>query len=157
MKIIGLDPGGTTGVCTYITFESGGFPSINPMQLGAEEHHLYLYDFLMGYEPDLIICERFDYRPKQKSADLSPKEYIGVVKLYEQFRDYGNNPVEVCFQQQLKGDHGKGLWSDDKIMTIGLYQPGMPHAMDALRQILYYVTNTMNDNYWIELYGRLKD
>lgn len=153
MEIIGLDPGGTTGVCRYTTFDSGS-PVIESSQLGPGEHHLELFDLLVGHHPDLIICERFDYRPRQGNADLSPVEYIGIVNMYWQYRDQSvERDVEVFYQQQLA--HDKGLWTDDKLKVVGLHTPGKPHANDATRQVLYYVTNHMNDPYWIELYGRL--
>lgn len=156
MKIIGLDPGGTTGVCRYTTFESGGSPSIDSFQLGPEEHHLELFDFLVEDRPQLIVCERFDYRPRQGNADLSPVEYIGVVNMYEQLckHDQHEPDVDVFYQQQLA--HDKGLWTDDKLKVVRLHTPGQPHANDATRQVLYYVTQHMNDPYWIELYGKLK-
>lgn len=153
MKIIGIDPGGTTGIATYTTTQSSRL--FRRIQLGPHEHHIELYDYLISEGPDLIVCERFDYRPKQGHADLDPVEYIGIVKLYEQRREYHGIPVKVFFQQQLA--HDKGLWTDDKLKVIGLHLPNKPHANDATRQVLYYVTNHMNDPYWVEQYGKLKD
>jgi len=153
VKIIGLDPGGTTGVAIY-EHDSDYIGFDNRFQLGPGEHHLELFDFLVREHPDLIVCERFDYRPKQGHADLDPVEYIGIVNMYWQYRDQSvESDVEVYYQQQLA--HDKGLWTDDKLKVVGLHIPGKPHANDATRQVLYYVTNHMNDSYWIELYGKL--
>lgn len=154
MKIIGLDPGGTTGVAIYINEDN--YTGFNGrFQLGHEAHHLELFDFLVREHPDLIVCERFDYRPRQGNADLSPVEYIGIVNMYWQYRDQSvGSDVEVFYQQQLA--HDKGLWTDDKLKVLTLHSPGKPHANDATRQVLYYVTNHMNDTQWVELYGRLK-
>ena len=142
---IGLDPGGETGYCIYDPFTREVSTSI----LTADEHHNRLYTNLVVHRPKKIICERFDHRPNQKAAELVSREYIGVAKLYTQTH-YG---VELVMQQQLKGH--KGLWTDDKLKVLGLYNPGEGHDNDALRQVLYYITVEENDLYWVRKYQEL--
>lgn len=147
MKIVGLDPGGTTGYCVYYTETQ----EVAQDEIKRKDHHWNLYKTLRLDNPDVIVCEQFDYRPNQKVADLHAVEYIGVVKLYCDVYDY----VELVFQTQLKGH--RGLWTNDKLEAVGLYVPGMPHAMDATRQVLYYVTVMMKDHYWVNKYREFLD
>lgn len=142
--IVGVDPGGTTGLAVY---EPGDSHFKEQTELGPHEHHTDLFQYLSDHFPDTIVCERFDYRPKQKAAELTSVEYIGIIKY---FCDYAT--ADLVLQQQLKGD--KGLWTDDKLKALGLYKVGMPHANDATRQVLYYVTVTMGDKMWLHNYKK---
>jgi len=144
--IVGLDPGGDTGYANYWT-NSRNFE----VQIITGEHHLTLETLLGLDNPDIIVCERFDYRPHQKNAELDSVEYIGVVKLYCQ----KNPDVKLVMQTQLKGK--VGLWTDDKLKVLGLYNPGDGHDNDATRQVLYYLTTELNDTYWVERYKELAD
>lgn len=141
LRIVAFDPGGTTGVAAW----HSNARKISRDQLGPEEHHDTLESLLHSFNPDVMVTERFDYRPKQGHADLTPVEYIGVMKLYGL-----RNNVELVQQKQLKGH--KGLWTDDKIKALDLWIPGQPHAMDATRQLLFYMTE-QGHRYWIEKYG----
>lgn len=143
--ILGIDPGGTTGAVKY---QSNRKEFSIVKQFGAEQHHSDLARWIDANLPDLIVYERFDYRRNMKNVDLSAVEYIGVIKLTCQ--EAGYNYVE---QQQLKGH--RGLWTDSKLKTLGLYEPGKVHAMDAIRQVLYYVTIELGDEHWVRLYKEL--
>jgi hypothetical protein len=143
--IIGLDPGGTTGFCIY-------YPQLKKFTVGqidGENCHRRLSHLLQANYPRTVVCERFDYRAKQRSADLTPVEMIGVLKLFQQ----AHPRVEVVFQTQLKGK--TGLWTDNKLKVLDLYIPATPHGMDAVRQVLYYLTVEKDDPYWVERYKEL--
>jgi len=142
---IGLDPGGKTGYCLYDPFTR----EVSVDQLTEDEHHSKLWTYFVVHKPKKIICERFDHRPNQKAAELVSREYIGVAKLYVQM----HKSVDLVMQQQLKGH--RGLWTDDKLKVLGLYETNTPHGMDALRQVLYYVTVEENDLYWVHKYQEL--
>lgn len=152
MRILAFDPGGTTGVAYFDTdsvfVEYKDY--IDRFYLGAnkEYHHEELLQYLMAMNPDVVVTERFDYRKSQKHADLISVEYIGVMRLF--CRKYR---VPFIEQKQLKGH--KGLWTDDKLKAMGLWISGelYNHAMDATRQLLYYMTETLKDNRWIEAYS----
>jgi hypothetical protein len=140
--MIGLDPGGTTGWALY-------YPDLGKFTVGqitGDDSHRKVGNLLQYNRPAKVIYERFDYRAKQRAADLTPVEIIGVIKLYHQ-----NHPkTELVAQSQLKGK--TGLWTDDKLKALELYVPGQPHAMDALRQVLYYLTVEQGENYWVNRY-----
>jgi hypothetical protein len=89
-------------------------------------------------EPDFIVLEGWQNRGRHARV-VSP-EYIGVVRLYvESYR----------VPHVLQWPEQKEWWTNDKLHAIGLYEPGMPHAMDALRHILYWVTFERKDYYWV--------
>jgi hypothetical protein len=141
--VIALDPGRTTGVSVLINRGLSAFI--------FKATHQQLRDFLVEYEPNTIIYERFDYRPHQVNADLYPVELIGVIKLYCQ--DTGCEEVP---QKQLKGH--RGFWTDDKLKALDLYKVGeQGHSNDALRQMLYYITFDLGNDYYVQQLSRVTD
>src|SRR4051812_23358195 len=110
MRIVALDPGGTTGMA--MTDDKGisvsGAESARNQfnaswqihHMGPEEHHKELYQGLMLTRPDVIVCESFEFRQGSQRANINlmSKEYIGVVKLY---RDVTKTPV--VFQTAAAG------------------------------------------------------
>lgn len=150
MKVLGVDPGGTTGLA-LLDLDKQEFSFPYDGQLGPQEHHFELYDLVIETQPDVIACERFDYRRNLTNVELSPVEYIGVLKAVKD-----EHPVsELVLQTQLKGK--KGLWTDEKLKALDLYTPAMSHKNDAIRQALYYVTTELKDMYWVNQYGRTQE
>ena len=140
MRYMAFDPGATTGVCE-LDMKTYDIQSYN---ITSDDVHVIVWETVEMVRPDCIIYERFDYRPYQKVADLTPVEVIGVLKLYAQYYV----KVDLVAQQQLKG--GRGFWTDDKLKNIGLYHSGEHgHSNDAVRQMLYYVTFTLGDRYFV--------
>lgn len=159
MRVVSLDPGGTTGVVIATSSSDGGY-KLQCTQIGPEPHHNLLYKCLAKWDPDVIVCESFQYRPPRKddpaykhvNIRLDSVEYIGVVKLYGQVN---NRPV--VFQTAATG---KGFWWDqksckvtpkyDRLKDVGLYLPGKQHARDAMRHFLHYVTFTLQDTRYLK-------
>lgn len=136
MRIVGLDPGGTTGVAVFDLNEDSW--SQNRMQLGPEEHHEELYEWLKELRPDLIIYESFEYRTRQRdNLVLVSVEYIGVIKLFCSVTKTKSKPQTAAY--------GKAFWSNDKIAQLALWTANMPHAMDATRHVLQYISFTQKD------------
>ena len=129
MKIIGIDPGETTGLAIYSTYDDWSFK-----QVGPQEHHLALWGFLTQEKPDIIVFERFENRGNQ-AARLISLEYIGVVKLWASF----NQPNLVM----QSASQAKGFWTNDKLKACSLWKgTSLKHAMDATRHVLYYLMQT---------------
>lgn len=144
-KLIGIDPGGTTGICIF----NKVYQSINAawsyesmfkfQQLDTPGHHRALWKLLSEENPTKVICERFDSRPAigglgNGVVNLDAREYIGVTKLY-----CGLTEKELHLQTAASA---KGLWPDYKLKALALWQPAQRHSMDALRHVLYYLTST---------------
>jgi hypothetical protein len=149
LTVLALDPGGTTG-WAYFRAETLYNPEqerreyINSKwlvgQLESPEHHDELNNFLgQCHTTDYrIICERFEYRNQSRAGlDLSSREYIGVTKRFCQARQ-----VPLMMQTAAQA---KGFVKDAHIKKLGLWSPGKKHAMDALRHLLFYLTNSYED------------
>jgi hypothetical protein len=133
MKIVSLDPGGTTG---YAHFDSETETwGVGEIKTDSGEHHHALWTFLhdeLYKHPEnerRVVCERFD-NTGNEAALLISAEYIGVVKLFcimnrtELFMSNRSNK-DVTF---LKGNELKRfqVWSGSK------------HARDAARHLIHY-------------------
>lgn len=149
LNLVALDPGGTTGIArTMFNKTDGTCGKVYVDELGGA-HHKLLWDFLCKESPDVIIYERFTHQNRQSNdagagigaIDLVSREYIGVARLYAQLTSKKTAP-------QMP-DTGKKLWPDRKVRGLDLWHPGMPHAMDATRHLLYFVTQTLKCNYFI--------
>ena len=126
MKMMAFDPGFTTGVVIYNDQPSPGASFYYPYQI---QDLTPLWDTLHTEQPDQIVYESFYYQRREK-VDLRPVEAIGVIRLYCKL----NNIIPVA----QSAAHGKAFWTDEKIKKIGLWEPGLKHAMDAMRHMLYY-------------------
>ena len=135
-RIAAFDPGGTTGYAVW-----SGRNIVSGTIKG--EHHQELLQYLHELAPETIVYERFDYRRNKKHAELDSVEYIGIIKLYSQMTN-----CPLAEQPQLKGH--KGFWTDDKLKELDLYTPNITHPNDAVRQLLYYMTFTLQDLRWVE-------
>lgn len=142
MRILALDPGGTTGWAIYqhgMDWDRG--------QLTGQ-HHDDLWQLIDTYYPDTLVYERFLYQRREVTKGVSlvldSLEYIGVAKLWIQRNPKGRRLVEQTPHQ------GKHLWTDDKVKALGLWLPGLPHAMDATRHLLYFLAITQGESSWLE-------
>lgn len=142
MKILSADPGITTGVLV----DDGG--SLSYWQIDCRSL-LGWHNFVVGVKPDLIIYEKFHYRPNLMKAELYSMQVIGVLRLYAEKHD-----VPIPFTPIPA--EAKKFWDDEKIKKLGLWKPGQGHAMDALRVYLKFKMD--NDPHWWALIVRmLKD
>lgn len=135
---VALDPGGTTGYAQIEYSEDGGYSFWTDQLKG--QHHLHLYGLLEEQEPKAIACERFTYQRRDKVV-LDSVEYIGVAKMFSQRT---GTPLIIQTPSQAKN-----LWTDEKLKKLGLYRENMPHAMDAMRHLLYYVTVSLGDRQFV--------
>lgn len=77
-----------------------------------------------------MVYESFQFRSGLPKAVLTPVEVIGVVKEWARQKDWAlvsQTPAE-----------GKFFFTDDRLKAMQLWKPGKPHAMDALRHLLYF-------------------
>lgn len=148
-RVIALDPGGSTGVATAEWRSTGPDDRLThpdqikffQWQLGPEDHHLALWSTVNNNYTE-IVWESFEFRqhlltdedgnpiPKLK-VELISREYIGILRLF-------------CELSQTPSHHrnassAKRFITDERIKELGLWLPGMPHAMDATRHLLRYL------------------
>lgn len=130
MKILAIDPGGTTG------YAWGFLDGTNPLQFKTEQHkylHNEFYNFMVKTEPDYIVYETFEYRNRARAGlELISAELIGIILLYISER-------VIPFAAQSASEHGAGgrtgYYQNRKLKALGWYK-SMPHEMDAARILL---------------------
>lgn len=133
MRILAIDPGVVTG---FSMTPHEGLPHVwetNFGELSPASPHLSLHATLVKVLPDIIVCERFDFRQNKRGVDYTPVEYIGVIHLYCQATG-----TPLHFQGQDVTSTKKCFWDEKKLRFLGLYEPGLGHAMDALKHRLHF-------------------
>jgi hypothetical protein len=150
-RVLGLDPGGTTGWATYtaqvIACTKGCKRECRHHEffeekwkvghLGPDEHHGELYALMEHLDVTnfTVVCESFEFRQNRQrdNINLMSKEYIGVTKLFGVERK-----TLVVFQT---AGMAKPFVTDDKLKAMGKYTKGYKHANDAMRHLIYYLVN----------------
>lgn len=141
LRVLGLDPGQTTGACVFI-----GSDLIDARQLAtglmpdaARTVELYIEE----WKPDVITME--DYRVYSWKADdhkwagLHTPRLIGAI---EYMCAWGMQMPRDGFAYKLikrMAQQAKGFVTDDKLKAWGLYQVGERHARDAIRHAVYHL------------------
>lgn len=147
-RLIGLDPGGSTGWCVRLSdgaWAGGTFDEPN--------HHCKLFRHLLDYgvqtafgSDPVIVCERFNYQRRDLeqgvSLILDSRNYIGVTELFSQMYS-----IELYMSQVAN----KNTWSDTNLKALGLYSLGSKHTRDAIRHCLWYATNIERDKQYLEV------
>jgi hypothetical protein len=129
MKILAFDPGITTGYAV-------GYLDVKAclMTVSADQNkfsHEELHNTLIATNPDIIICETFEYRNRSRAGlVLYSVEMIGIIKLHCEWAD-----IDLIEQTPAQA---MGYFTDKKLKEFEVYQPGKPHAMDALRHLLQW-------------------
>lgn len=91
----------------------------------------HVWRTLDNMKADAIVMERFIAYPRPK-MDLTPVEVIGVIKEWCRQRD-------ASLIQQT-ASQVKAFYTDDRLKNEGRFEKGMPHANDAMRHLMYYLT-----------------
>lgn len=128
MRVLALDPGGTTGVAQYDS-ETGKFTSTQE----SERNHLVNLVRVQAHGVDVVVCE--DFRITMQTAKKSPQadalKIIGAV-------DWICWDVGIPFVLQTPGD-AKRFATDDRLKKAGFWTPGRRHANDAARHLFLFM------------------
>ena len=131
--ILSFDPGGTTGMC-LIRYNKN---ELNLSLLAQiSDGHMGFYDNLVGVPggygtPTTIVSEKW-VEHDVDGADRTPLVIEGI--------QYAFWPDQVVYQTPDM----KHMISDDLLKEIGVWTPGKPHQMDALRHALVFLRNQMH-------------
>lgn len=133
IRIIGIDPGQTTGVCVFEGRALGGYAQLSTkeMPLAAATTEQYIrYN-----TPNLIVMEAYRiYNWKTRShanSDVHTLRLIGAI----QYIAYIKN-IPVVFQG---AGEGKAFCTDEKLKEWSMYQVAHRHANDAIRHVAHYL------------------
>lgn len=133
MRILAIDPGVDTGFSKTPDGRSADVWENNFGKLSPASPHLAFHATLVKVMPDVIVCERFDFRQNKRGVDYTPVEYIGVIHMYCQSTD-----TPLYLQGQDITSPKKAFWDEKKLRFLGLYREGMTHGMDALKHRLHF-------------------
>lgn len=146
VRVVGIDPGVTTGIAIHEVLPGGVNPIWRREELGPDKHHLDLYRLFTNVMPTIVVCEAFEYRIIRAAGKtdmpgirLESREYIGICELYCQQND-------VPLVMQPTSNKGKkALISPDKLKGLGLYRApgGRQHMNDATAHALHYIVTKM--------------
>jgi hypothetical protein len=121
-----IDPGKTNGWAVWkpvtMQYQAGQIPYESVWKMLEQSKYTYELD-------GPLIVERFNHRQGMPNIDHSPIEVIGVIKEWarqNQWHIHWHNPAQ------------KEFFKDEILKKHGLWIPGKPHAMDALRHLLYF-------------------
>lgn len=131
--VMGIDPGGTTGVATFrLPIELGAEPLVT-LELEPQD---YADRVLKRHVtcPEgrwLIVCESYTVTPStvKMSRQYDPLELIGLTR-------YALGGIGDTFVLQDPAP-AKQFATNDWLKARGWYFPGQPHATDAIRHALF--------------------
>lgn len=137
--VIGVDPGGTTGVCDMLFTEDSvellaegqwGEPDDVWKLLRARAHKYRK----QGYRV-VIVVEQFDKRPGVVNPDFTPKFIIRDIDLH--LTDYYiKYQIPAAAKNLVKPAKRNG--GPDHLKRFGWYSTNSPHANDAKRHVIVY-------------------
>lgn len=142
--IIGIDPGGTTGVAV-MALSDDSYKLLEVLQLKDPDTVWEpLYDLIAKYHDKYddvyTICESFEIRPDVYDPDETPKYIIKDLERYVQPH------FEINYQQASLAKVGvppAKQGRPDRLKSFGLYQRGMRHSNDAVRHIVAYALDKL--------------
>ena len=144
MKIIGIDPGETTGVCVwrYPQEQHSVVPlRMDSFDLQTLELPLWkgLDKLLVDQQPDIVVYENFrlfSHKANQKKwSEFPTVQTIGVIK-------YLCDLHNIKLVKQSPKD--KALYSDKRLKELNLYDKRSPHERDAIRHALFWATKSFD-------------
>lgn len=126
--VVAVDPGGTTGLAVW----APGL-GLKLLEFNPEEAVDYLWQLADGNTKHFVV-ERYLITPAtaKMSQQHDALEIIGALKFMA--RKHGHT---LSLQTPSEA---KAFSSDSKLKRVEWYQPGMPHARDASRHLLLYLS-----------------
>ena len=135
-SVLGIDPGQTTGYC-HLKVTDGRATLISVQQLNTKQIEDCAQVFLPKFQeiqPTIIVVEQYRvYGNKTKqhaNSNLHTSQVIGVIK--------GMAALTATPVVEQGAGIAKQWCTNDKLRQWGFYQPGLKHAMDAVRHACYY-------------------
>lgn len=130
MRILAVDPGGTTGFVHYERADDS--ESFIPHQMDDRNEFMWSVDESFA-GLNVVVCE--DFRITGQTAKKSPQadalKIIGAL-------DYLCFKHEVQFVLQTPAD-AKRFATDSRLKKAGMWTPGRKHANDAARHLFLWL------------------
>lgn len=129
MTVIGVDPGGTTGIALWSRQQGLTMREIDDAAAAAD----WLADMARSIPKATFVVERYIITPAtaKMSQQHDALEIIGALKYVA--RKYGHGVV------MQSPSEAKTFSTDTKLKNVGWYKPGQGHARDASRHVMVYL------------------
>lgn len=127
--VMALDPGITTGIAVgritnerIVCIESSQ-GALNTFQV---------FGLLESVVPSYLVAEGFEYRNDSRPGlELFSRNILGVCEMWATLRGSAFRTPTAA--------RGKAWFGDEKLRKLGYYEPGKPHARDALRHLFTFL------------------
>jgi hypothetical protein len=128
--VVGVDPGGTTGLALWSPDMGLSLRQIE----GADVAVDWMADCARTLQCATFVVEKYIITPAtaKLSQQHDPLEIIGALKFLT--RKYKHKLV------LQSPSEAKAFSTNDKLKRVGWYQPGQDHARDASRHVLLYLS-----------------
>lgn len=141
MRVLAVDPGGTTGWAfrddrgevRWGQVPGGLEGFVDTMTFGSDFEASSVFEPVHYNTPTVLVIERYTIqeRTTKFSRQMDAPEIIGHLKGLARKLD-----IEVVMQQPAQA---KRLFTDDRLRQFGWWAKGEEHARDALRHLGYYL------------------
>ena len=125
-KILGLDPGVTTG-WAIIEYHEDSPPVLLDCGQVTEGHYGFIQYWNFFPDFDKVVCESFTLREGIRGVNIEPAYVIGALEALK--------PAEIHYQSPAL----KSLCDNDALKRMGAYVKGKQHARDAIRHAMVYL------------------
>jgi hypothetical protein len=143
MRVLAVDPGGTTG---WVIGQEDTKGHLELQGIGQERDQFKFCEMAEGLAEgiyrlhiDVIVCEAYtiSQRTIKLTRQYEPLEIIGTLRYFA--KKYNRK-----FKLQKPGE-AKGFMTDTRLRNLGWWQPGQDHARDAARHLgLYFAEERKN-------------
>lgn len=125
-KILGLDPGVTTG-WAIVEYADDAQPVLLHNGQIADGHKGFInyWDELPSF--DFVVCESFTLREGIRGVNIEPAYVIGALEAIK--------PAEIHYQTPAL----KSLCDNDALKRLNMYVRGQQHARDAIRHAIVFL------------------
>jgi len=134
-RVLGIDPGGTTGLALYDgrRWLVGETPSL-----------VQLHAVLKLWRPSVVVAEQFIPEPNRPVArDALWAE--GVIRLWRM--GHTGDFIKLIWSNR---GNVMSLCTDEMLHANDLWIKSMRHGRDAIRHVLHYLVTKEHDSRWIE-------
>ena len=136
MRILAIDPGRTTGVAWADIDRTWQVTNACWMQYETynKSDIKMLLDIIHTVLADVVVME--DFITRTLAADVWPLTIIHIIQWEFEHGNYweGRHTGTLAMQQPAE----RSVINDSRLKRMELYQPGQPHANDAMRHLVVY-------------------
>lgn len=144
--VVGIDPGLTTGWATL----SSGSGALTAGQTEGRYEFYEVFDGMVGWGvPLVVVMEKFTITGEtfRKSPQYDALYVVGAI-------DRHCHKLGIPFHCQTPAD-AKEFSTNEKLITLGWYDPSVQHGMDAARHVLLHMVTKRREFGGNELLGRI--